>query len=155
MKPITLFIFLLTALISQNTFSQELKESEVPKVVRDSFRAKYPDVYVYEWEWKKKKRVFEAEFMIEGEEYEAYFTRDGVWIKTERDIKGFEVPQNVWDSLDKTEYAHWKIDDIEEHSTPKYKLIYEIEVKTKRPYKRKVYLYFLPNGKLVDKFEKR
>lgn len=152
MEHIKQLFLILMALISLSAFGQELKESEVPKEVRECFRAKYPDVYVYEWEWKRKKMIYEAEFIMKGSKYEATFTKEGEWIKTERDIKKADLPQKVWDGLSQTEYAAWKVDDIEEHSTPKYELVYEIEVKSK---KRKVLLYFLPNGKLVETEVKR
>lgn len=139
-------ILILITLISLTAFGQELKESDVPNVVRESFKIKYPDVYVYEWEWKKKKMIYEAEFIIKGIKYESTFTKAGAWVKTKRDIQKADIPQKVWDSLSRTEYGMWEIDDLEEQSTPKYELVYEIEVKSS---KKKVLLYFLPNGKNI------
>lgn len=145
MKHIQWIILLLTTLIYTDVFCQDLKASEVPGVVKDSLKAKYPDVYVYEWE--KKKKMYEAEFIIKGIKYEALFTKEGIWVSTTRDIKQKDVPQEVWNSLSKTEYTAWKIDDIEEHNTPKYERLYEIELKLN---KQKVVLYFTPDGTRTD-----
>lgn len=163
MKYLSGIIIILLTILSLNSFGQNLSESELPQGVVKNFKAKYPDVYVYEWKWKKKKLVFEAEYIMKGSKYETQYTADGQWVKTERDIKKEELPQAVWKTFSETEYVRWKIDDIEEHSTPKYDLIYEIEVKLKeKSYyegykvkkKQKAYLYFLPNGKLVEVVKK-
>lgn len=131
--------------------AQELKENEVPKEVVATLKKMYPNVFVHEWEWKKKKQIYEAEFMMDGSEYEAYFKPDGKWMYTERDIKVQDLPTAVFTSFKNSEYSDWKIDDIEEHQTPEYAILYEIEVKKKeKKKKRKVYLYYLPDGKLVE-----
>jgi len=134
-------------MVSLGAYAQDLKESEVPEIVRDRFKEKHPNVYVYEWEWKKKKMVYKAAFIIKGSKYEGYFTKEGVWIKTKRDLKTEDIPQKIRDGLSETAYAAWKIDDVEEHSTPRYELVYQIEVKSN---KQKVLLYFAPDGKLVE-----
>ncbi len=147
MKLFCLTLIVLVITFWNSAFAQELKENEVPKIVVENFKKKYPDVYVYEWEWKKKKMVYEAEFIMKGKRYEAHYTKDGQWIKTEREVQKSEIPQAVWDNFNKTQFANWKIDDQEEHSTPKYELVYEIKVKNN---KSKVFLYFLPDGKQVE-----
>lgn len=145
----TLLIILSVVFFQLNGFSQEMKEHEVPKIVRDGVKKKYPQVYIYEWEWKKKRNVYQVEFIIKGYEYEADFTTEGVWVKTERDLSRNDIPAAVWESFNKTQYASWKIDDLEEHNTPKYKSVFAFEVKSN---KTKVLLYFLPSGELVETF---
>lgn len=141
-------IFISLFLYSQNwVLAQGIHENKVPKPVRDSFKAKYPSIYVYEWEWKKKEKIYEAEFIIKGNKYEAEFSESGEWLKTERDLHKDEVPQLVWESLSKTPHASWKIDGQEEHSTPEHEQLYEIEVKAGN---RKQKLYFTPDGRLVQ-----
>ncbi len=147
-----LTLFILCVMITGIAHSQELKESQVPQAVKDSFTAKYSNTYVYEWEWKKKEKLYEAEFMLKGNKYEAYFTPDGQWIRTERDIKKRELPQAVKDAIAQSEYADWEIDDVEEHSTPKYEVVYEVEVEKG---KQETYLYFLPDGRLVETIVKK
>lgn len=145
-------LFVLCLLVTGLTYSQELKENQIPQAVKDSFAAKYSNTYVYEWEWKKKEKLYEAEFMLKGNKYEAYFMPDGQWIRTERDIKKRELPKAIKDAIAQSEYADWEIDDVEEHSTPKYEVVYEVEVEKG---KQETYLYFLPDGSLVETIIKK
>jgi uncharacterized membrane protein YkoI len=124
-------------------YGQDLKESDVPLKVRETFKSLYPDTYVYEWEWEKKKGLYEAEFILKGKKHEGYFAPDGTWKKTTQDIKKHEVPEAIWRSIGQSAYAGWEIDDTEIHHTPQHKVVYEIEVKQK---KQKVKLYYLPDG---------
>ncbi len=133
-------------MLARSASGQDVKKKEIPTAVAERFRSKYPDVYVYEWEWKKKKKIYEADFIMKGKKYEACFTADGDWVKTKREIKKHEIPQAVWNSLAVTIYTDWIIDDLEEHSTPDYVLVYVIQVKSN---KQKTSLYFLPNGEKV------
>lgn len=153
MKTI-LYLFLALFLFagSLNAYSQDLKESEVPQAIKDTFKKLHPDTYVHEWEYSKKKQQYEAEFISKGIKYEAYFTGDGQWLRTERDIKQADLPQAVLASLAKTQYAAWKIDGVEEHQSPQQKLFYEIEVEQG---KQEVYLSFLPDGKLIRTEKKK
>lgn len=154
-KNIGVNILVLTLFLifsSSQAYSQSYSEEGIPQIVSNGFKALYPDVYVYEWKWKKKKAMYKAKFYIKGIKYKAYFTPAGTWTKTERDVKRWEVPEAVWNSLAETEYANWKVDDREEHQTPEYPLVYEIEVEQG---KQEVLLYFLPNGKLVKTIRKR
>ncbi len=145
-----LFLIILSIIFFQlNAFSQQLKETEVPKIVRDSVKKKYPEVYVYEWEWKKKRNVYQAEFIIKGSEYEADFTKEGIWVKTERDVSRNDIPVLVWERFNTSEYVSWKIEDLEEHNTPKYTFVYAFELSSR---KGKVLLYFLPTGELLETF---
>lgn len=153
MKNIT-YLFLTLSLFvgSVNAYSQDLKESEVPPAVRATFKKLHPDTYVHEWDYSRKKQQYDAEFISKGIKYEAYFKRDGPWIRTERDITKADLPQAVLASVAKTQYAAWKIDDVEEHQSPEHSLFYEIEVEQG---KQEVYLYFLPDGKLIRTVKKK
>ena len=97
MKTIAyLFLTLFLFAGSQNAHSQDLKESEVPPAVRATFKKLHPDTYVHEWDYSKKKQQYEAELISKGTKYEAYFTRDGQWVRTERDLIKAEIPRKFW-----------------------------------------------------------
>lgn len=132
---------------AQFASAQELPESMVPEAVRQTFRSKYPGVYVYEWEYKRKSFTYEAEFTQGGYEYEAHFDADGKWIRTEREAHAAEVPKVVWDKLRAEGFFDYEFDDVELWSTPRHEVVYEIEVKSKG---RKFYFYYLPDGTKVD-----
>lgn len=146
-----LFLFF-NAAYSGKASGSDLRPSEVPEKVKKSFDARYPDTYVYEWEWKRKQGLYEAEFIHKGKKYEAFFTPSGKWVRTERDMKKDEVPRIIYDRLQNSEYAGWEIDDVEEHSTPEYDLVYKIELEKG---KQEIYLYLLPDGKMVQAIRKK
>lgn len=127
--------------------AQELKASKVPEAVRSQLKSRYPDVFVYEWEWKKKEKLYEAEFIINGITYEAYYTAEGEWVRTERGLTKSELPEAVLESLKRSSYADREIKDVEVHSTPKHERIYEVELKFK---KQKIKLYWLPDGSRIE-----
>lgn len=149
-------IIVLTLLISTVTFGQRLKHSDLPVAVVENFKKAHPQSHVYQWKWKDKKDRFEAKFIGDNSKYKSYFSADGTWLRTKRDLKKTEVPQEVWKAYSNSGYADWKIDDIEEIRTPEYPKIYEIEVEKKhknnfgKTIKEEVYLYFLPSGERLD-----
>lgn len=144
MKSFIILSFTFFAFVA-NSFSQ-LSANNVPEEVKKSFAKKYPNMYVYEWEFKKKTGEYEAEFIQNGLKYEALYTPVGKWVKTARELKKEDLPQVVWEAIAKSDYAGWKVDDIEEVSSPGHSLFYEIEMKLQ---KQKVYLYFLADGTAI------
>ncbi len=131
------------------SYTQELKEKNVPLEVRSAMKQKFPDAYVYEWEWIKKEKLYEAEFMHKGYKHEAFFSQDGKWTRTEKEIAMKDLPPAVVEAFSKTEYALWRLDDVKEIITSKNQVIYNIEVEQGR---REVELYFTKDGQLLDSF---
>lgn len=145
MKCVVMLSVLIT-MVNSHISAQDISEKEVPAEIIKSFKAKYPGQYAYEWERKKKSGVYEAEFNMDGKKYEARFTSEGIWISTSRDIKKSEVPQAVWDSIAKSEYASWDKDDCEEIQLPSG-TVFRIEVEKGDHEKR---IYFAANGTQVE-----
>lgn len=73
----------LVALMGLGACSDGVKESDVPATVKSSFQAKYPGAT--DAKWKKEtsdgKKVYEAEFKLDGKEIEAEFLEDGTFHK--------------------------------------------------------------------------
>lgn len=132
--------------------SQDSGGSELPQAVLNNFRLMYPNVPVKEWEWGKEEMLYEVEFITDGKKHEAYFTREGKWIRTEKEIKKSELPQAVMDSLEHSEFSGWKIDEAEELQLSENQLIYEIEVEQGE---QEYDLYFQPDGTLVETISKK
>jgi hypothetical protein len=144
MKKITASFWLCSlCLIGFAAYGQK---QNIPQKVLNHFKAKYPSAQVHDWD-KERDGSYEVEFTLNGKEWEAYYTADGSWTRTERDASRNEVPKAVWDGLAKTQYAQWKVDDIEEHQTPQHASVYEIEVKNSG---QKASVYLLPDGKLAQ-----
>lgn len=142
-KQMKFFFFsCFTSLMALVAYGQE---KDIPTSVLNHFKSTYANAQVKDWD-KERDGSFEVEFILDGKEWEAYYAADGGWLKTERDVTRSDVPQVVWDELSKSNYAAWKVDDLEEHQTSQHKSVYEVEVKNGG---QKAYLYFLPNGTMV------
>ena len=128
--------------------AQDLRESQVPESVRQGFKNKYGGSYVYEWEYKRKAKEYEAEFMLNGEKYDAYFSTSGQWLRSERDIRRNEVPEAVYAAVRNSEYGRWEIDDIELVETPEHPILYQVEVESPTS-GRERYLWITPSGEIV------
>ena len=136
-------ILVVTLFFSLSANAQDLTYKQIPNEVHQEFAKLYPDMFAYEWEYKKKEGVYRAQFIDNGQEFEAYFMPDGRWVKTEGEIKKEKLPQDIWKSLSESNYQNWKVDDIDLLQTPKFPVLYKLEMKNG---KQKIYLYFLPNG---------
>ncbi len=145
---LSIFIAVLAVLPNKNSSAQV----NIPEEVKRSFSKQYPDSYVYEWEWKKKVKLYQAEFMLKGKKHKAMFSENGDWVRTRSEIKKKDIPAPVLKSITQSIYAEWEIDDAEEHITPAHTLLYEIEMERG---KQEVYLYFLPDGQLMETINKK
>ena len=135
-------VALALTMFSMVTFAQV---QDIPEKIQSHFKATYPAAVVEDWD-KERDGSYEVEFSINGVEWEAYYSAAHEWLRTERDVKRSDVPQAVLHAIAKTDYASWKIDDIEEHHTPEHKSVYEIEVEKTG---NKAYVYLLPDGTTV------
>lgn len=141
MKTLKLFFIAFVA-ISINACAQK---PNVPENVNKAFTQKFPDAKSVKWD-KENKTEWEAEFKLNGEEYSANFTNDGVWKETEHEIEKSAIPANVKQTLD-TEFAGYKIEESEISETAEGS-VYEFElVKAKV----KMEVAISPDGKVVKK----
>lgn len=99
------------------------KPAAVTEAVKEAFAQKYPGVTVREWE--EKMNYFVAEFSINNSEAEAWFTSDGLWVRTETDYRG-TLPEAV-KSYITNNYPEASIDDVDLISTPSGEY-YEVEL---------------------------
>jgi uncharacterized membrane protein YkoI len=82
-------LFIITAaaslLLSSCASEFDITEADVPQIVKDAFKTKYPNATASEWEVEKSegRLVFEAEFKMDGKNKEAEFKPDGTFIKEE------------------------------------------------------------------------
>jgi len=148
MKTIKILSFLVLSVLSINLgFTQGKTEVNLPETVTTAIAAKYPQAQIGHWNYNANNKWYEVSFKFEDKKFESYYTQEGSWVRTERIIKKLALPQAIITSLQASEHAGWEIRKAEEHQTPKYDYLYEVEV---RSGKQEIYLYFLPDGKQVD-----
>ncbi|WP_230623992.1 PepSY-like domain-containing protein [Porphyromonas gulae] len=103
----------------------------------------YPNAQNVRWEQEGEFRV--AEFMNEGVQSEAWFLRR-IWQYTETDIPYSALPKAVRTAFEASEYAKWKVEDVDMVERNGTEVFYVIEVEKGE---QEVDLYYMPNGKLI------
>ena len=96
-----------------------------PAKVTEAFKAKFPNAKSVEWE-KENDTEWEAEFKLNGVEYSANFSTDGMWKETEHEIKVNELPEGVKNTLAK-EFSEYEIEEAEMIEIPEFSG-YEVEI---------------------------
>lgn len=130
--------------------AQKLKESEVPKAVKDSFDKRFDNAKGVEWS-KESETEFEAEFKNAGKEQSANFDQAGKWLVTETEIKKTDLPQAVQVAIAK-EFAGYKIEEAEKVETANEGTQYEVAVeKDELNYE----VVFSSAGKVLKKEDKK
>lgn len=139
---------LITAIImltSMFAFSSCKSDNYVPaKEIVKAFKAKYPTAKRVEWEVKNTFQV--AEFHLGTIEAEAWFDNNGTWVMTESDIPFRSLPAVIRNSFETSEYAKWKVEDVDKLERAGMETIYIIEVELGE---QEVDLHYLENGTLV------
>lgn len=121
MKTVKLIVVAFMA-ISINACAQKVNVSEK---VKTAFEQKFPNAQKVKWD-KENETEWEAEFKLNGEEYSANFSTDGVWMETEHEIGKSAIPANVKQTLD-TEFAGCEIEEAEISETAEG-IVYEFKL---------------------------
>ena len=87
--------------------------NDVPAKVMDASKTKYPNTMAH---WEKERGKIKAEFVVNGQEAEAWYETDGTWIGTETNFRG-SFPEAVQNYIN-TNYAGYTVDDADWIETP-------------------------------------
>jgi hypothetical protein len=92
--------------------SKKKKALVPPSEILREFKSYYPEVDLTQvmWSWEVPFKIYEAEFVLEGKEYEVEFTVTGHWLLTEEEIKLSEVPDHIIE-IAKTRYNKAKLEE--------------------------------------------
>lgn len=91
MKKVTVLMLGLVMVLSQACAQTQ---TNAPKNVTDAFSKKFPTAKKVKWN-KENETEWEAEFKMNGEEYSANFTSEGIWKETEHEIEKSDTPSAV------------------------------------------------------------
>lgn len=120
-------------------------QTNTPTEVLTAFSQKFPTAQKVKWD-KESATEWEAEFKLDGKEYSANFTSQGLWKETENEIKKSEIPAEVQATLNK-EFADFKIEEAEISETVEGK-VYEFMLEKKEI---SLEVAISPTGKVVKK----
>lgn len=140
-------LFLFAAFLCSLTFlaCSDDDDFKPDQTVKDAFEAKYPSATHLSWEKKGEYRI--ADFRDNNKEMSAWFDAEGNWYMTETDLNSIdELPQAVKTAFLASDYAQWKIDDIDMLERKDRETIYSIEVENG---KQETDLYYSADGILL------
>lgn len=142
-----LFLALFGAVVLTSCDKEDdIRISDVPSAVMNSFDANFPNASRAEWE--KKSGCYVADFWQDGMDMSAWYNPNGEWLMTESDlgVNLSVLPQAVQDAFKSSQYANWQVDDIDKYERPN-DVFYLIEIETKGESDRD--LFFAPDGSLL------
>ena len=116
----------------------DIRVSDVPNAVMNTFEAKYPNVSYAEWE--NKQGYYVADFWQEGIETHVWIDSKAEWQMTELDL-GVNLqllPEAVRNAFQSGQYANWRVEDIDKYERTD-RTFYLIEIETKGEQDRDVY----------------
>lgn len=140
------FLLLAVILGSLSLFACSDDDDYTPdQTVKDAFEAKYPTATRVSWEKKGNYRV--AEFWLNNQETHAWFDNSGEWYMSKTELKTINaLPAKVQEEFRKSEYANWKVDDVDYVERPGSEPVYIIEVEQG---KQEIDLYYSQEGILI------
>jgi len=98
-----------------------MAQTTQPMPVTSAFTARYPTVQVKEWKMKGDTSI--AVFNMNSRHYKAYYSSNGTWIRTERNVKHITTfPMVAQMYLKNSKYASWHIDNLAKVETPRHNL---------------------------------
>lgn len=118
--------------------------TSVPVEISQAFNNKYPHATNVEWE--RKGNYYVADFRMDGKDFDAWFEDDGNWVMTEMDITWNNLPETVQTSFNASEYASWRIEDVDLLEYPLTPMEYVIEVEQGE---KEVQLFYSETGNLL------
>ncbi|MCM1030554.1 MAG: PepSY-like domain-containing protein [Oscillibacter sp.] len=140
------FLLLAVILGSLSLFACSDDDDYTPdETVQTAFEAKYPNATRVSWEKKGIYRV--AEFRINNQEIHAWFDNSGEWFMTKTELETINaLPAKVQKAFNDSEYATWKVDDVDKVERPESEPVYVIEVEQG---KKEIDLYYSEEGILI------
>lgn len=116
----------------------------VPTEAQNAFTAKYPLAARVDWDYKGNYYV--ADFYENGIEASAWFDANGMWYMTEFEIPFTALPEQVKTAFQSSEYASWKIDDIDMLTRKEMDVVYILEIENGN---QEVNLHYSSEGILI------
>lgn len=123
----TNILILLATMSAINSFSQELKEKDVPANLKDAFAKAYPNTKA---EWEKEGNHFEAEFEVKQQDISVLFDANGNILETETEIPEGELPAAARDYISKN-YKNPRIKEAAKITASDGKISYEADIDKK------------------------
>jgi hypothetical protein len=146
MKKLT-FLFAGVVLIFAQACAQTT--TNVPTKVKGAFYQKFPNAKKASWD-KENATEWEVEFKLNGKDYSANYSSDGIWKETEHEIAKSKLPVAVKTTLE-NEFKDYDIDESEVSETSK-EVVYEFTLENDG---KDFEVAISPEGKVIKKEVKK
>jgi hypothetical protein len=91
---------------------------QLPNKIAVSFDSRYPQAHRKGWEMQQD--LCKIDFVNDRRKSSAWYTADGQWVRTEVKIPWMkDLPQQVRNSVDRSPYTSWYVDNIREEISGK------------------------------------
>jgi hypothetical protein len=89
---------------TESMTKEDVKLAEIPQVVMDTLKAKFPEAEIEKWTQEKEGDivVYDIEFRQQGQKFEADIKEDGSIHNWEKQIAAEELPEAVKQTVEKT-----------------------------------------------------
>ena len=118
---------------------------QVPAQVETAFHAMYPNATDVRWSGRSGYMV--ADFRESGVANSAWFDHSGGWHMTDTDIPYQALPEAVKASFEASEYATWRIEEVEKVTRTRLETLYVIEVEQREA---EMELHYSEDGVLLN-----
>lgn len=86
----------------------------VPEKIESAFSTKYENAK--EIKWENEDGIWEAEFKLDGVDYEAMYDQNGEWAETGHEVEQTEIPDIIMNSIN-TDYGDRTILEVEKYDS--------------------------------------
>lgn len=127
----------------------DIPAANVPAAVKTQVQHQFPNAGVIEWDFDNDEDVYEAEFRINGREYDMKISPDGTvfLIKADIPLESLPAPVTAAIARDFPGYALRSAKQLTVRGTMKYR----VDCRSATAGARKLELYYAPDGKLLSK----
>ena len=139
----TLMISAIFSGLAFTACSQDIATKDVPSIIQNAVKAKYPSALTIDWE--KEKDNYVADFKADSVEYEVLVDAKGNVLMVKQDIALTDLPANISNAIS-AEFKDFKIDDterVEKNGTTYYQVELEKRFSEKK-------LVFMADGTKTD-----
>lgn len=126
MKRIILVMAIVVA--GYMTKAQEVSTEKVPANVCSAVMEKHPNLEANEIDWTKEGNKYKAEFTADNKDYEVEIDQTGKLISSEAKLEKDQLPKEVKDAFEKSEFSSWDVKEVEEKESPQGKTTYKMEL---------------------------
>jgi hypothetical protein len=128
MKRIFLIGSFALALFVNTATAQDLKQSQVPSLIVNSFQKSFPKTSDVEWELDGEYYKVEFETGLFGTDHDAWFDKTGKLIRHKEEISKSGLPQKVLAKIN-SDFKGYRVEDVKK-ITEGDKVTYTLDLET-------------------------